>query len=153
MPHLRRTAFPVSYCGLGSCAKTAIKGLQVLKHKSDEAVVDDIYANAEEMRFTKAAQSLENKRIYLAIGEYDLVVPSAPLEEFWKALPKTGAKRGRKCYRTSHSLMGARLQLANDIISFIQNDHGKDGRVVKRFEPTAPLEEVEKAAKAEINKE
>ncbi len=30
---------------------------------------------------------------------------------------------------------------------------GKDGRVAKRFEPTAPLEEVEKAVKEEINKE
>lgn len=30
---------------------------------------------------------------------------------------------------------------------------GKDGRVTKRFEPTAPLEEVEKAVKEEISKE
>ena len=30
---------------------------------------------------------------------------------------------------------------------------GKDGRVTKRFEPTSPLEEVEKAVKEEISKE
>ena len=107
------------------------EGLQVLKHKSDEAVVDDIYANAEDMRFTQAAKALENKSVFLATGEYDKVVPAAPLEEFWKALPRTGARRLKKCYRTTHSLMGVRRQLAEDIFTFIKNDTRKKDKKMK----------------------
>ena len=95
------------------------EGLHVLHRASDEAVVDDIERNAASMRFARAAQSLGGVKVFLATGAYDTVVPTKPLDMFWDALPKDGARRIRKSYRATHSLMGCRRALARDLIDFI----------------------------------
>jgi pimeloyl-ACP methyl ester carboxylesterase len=96
------------------------EGLHVLHRASDEAVVDDIERNAESMRFSRAAQSLAGVGVFLATGEYDAVVPTKPLDMFWAALPNDGARRIRKSYRATHSLMGCRRALARDLVEFVQ---------------------------------
>ena len=95
------------------------EGLTVLRRASDEAVVDDIYANAEAMRFTNAAKLLVGKKVFLATGEYDTTVPSEPLEAFWAALPENAGVRVRKAYRCGHSMMGFRRDLAVALADFI----------------------------------
>ena len=95
------------------------EGLHVLRRRSDDAVVDDIYANAGAMRFTNAAKSLSRRNVLLATGDYDTIVPSKPLDEFWHVLGGTSATHVRKRYRAAHSLMGSRQELAKDIIDFI----------------------------------
>jgi pimeloyl-ACP methyl ester carboxylesterase len=95
------------------------EGLHVLKRRSDAAVVDDIYANADAMRFTNAAKALSGRKVFLATGDYDNVVPSAPLDEFWKALGGDSAIHVRRRYQATHSMMGRRRQLAKDLIDFI----------------------------------
>ena len=95
------------------------EGLHVLHRASDEAVVDDIERNAASMRFSLAAKSLAGVGVFLATGEYDAVVPTKPLDMFWDALPNDGARRVRKSYRATHSLMGCRRALARDLVEFI----------------------------------
>ena len=96
------------------------EGLHVLHRASDEAVVDDIERNAASMRFSRAAKSLAGVGVFLATGEYDMVVPTKPLDMFWDALPNDGARRIRKSYRATHSLMGCRRALARDLVEFIE---------------------------------
>ena len=97
------------------------EGLHVLHRVSDEAVVDDIERNAASMRFSLAAKSLAGVGVFLATGEYDAVVPTKPLDMFWDALPNDGARRIRKTYRATHSLMGCRRALARDLVEFIRS--------------------------------
>ena len=96
------------------------EGLHVLHRVSDEAVVDDIERNAASMRFSHAAKSLARVGVFLATGEYDAVVPTKPLDMFWDARPNDGARRIRKSYRATHSLMGCRRTLARDLVEFIR---------------------------------
>ena len=119
----------VAPCDIGSMAAAMPKeamaeflageGLHVLRRKSDEAVVDDIYAHAEAMRFAEAAPALAAKKVFLATGEYDAVVPSAPLDAFWTALGGDSATHRRASYPASHSLMGVRRRFAQDLSGFI----------------------------------
>ena len=95
------------------------EGLAVLKRASDEAVVDDICENAAAMRFTNAARSLNGRRVFLATGEYETVVPGEPLDEFWAALPEGVGRHERKTYRCGHSMMGCRRELAASLADFI----------------------------------
>ena len=95
------------------------EGLHVLHRASDEAVVSDIERNAATMRFSRAAKSLAGVGVFLATGEYDTVVPTKPLGAFWDALQNNGARRIRKSYRATHSLMGCRRALARDLAEFI----------------------------------
>ena len=99
------------------------EGLHVLHRASDEAVVDDIERNAASMRFSLAAKSLAGVRVFLATDEYDAVVPTKPLDMFWDALPNDGARRVRKSYRATHSLMGCRRALARDLVEFIARNY------------------------------
>lgn len=94
------------------------EGLHALRRKSDEAVVNDIAENAAKMRFVSSAKALSGRSVFLATGEYDTVVPSAPLDEFWNALPDD-VRRLRKTYPASHSFMGCRRELAKDLAEFI----------------------------------
>ena len=55
------------------------EGLMALRRASDAAVVDDIYANAASMRFTNQDKSLDGRKVFLAIGEYDATVPAESL--------------------------------------------------------------------------
>ena len=84
-----------------------------------EAVVDDIYDNAATMRFTNAAKSLSGRKVFLATGEYEKVVPNEPLDEFWAALPEDVDRHERKIYRCGHSMMGCRRELAAALADFI----------------------------------
>lgn len=95
------------------------EGLTVLKRTSDEAVVDDIYDNAATMSFTNAAKSLSGRKVFLATGEYEKVVPNEPLDEFWAALPEDVGRHARKTYRCGHSMMGCRRELAAALADFI----------------------------------
>lgn len=94
------------------------EGMQALRRASDDAVVDDIMANASKMRFTRAAEALKGKKVFLATAEYDLTVPLEPLNAFWSELGNEGVKC-RRVYAAGHSLMGARQAFASDIKSFI----------------------------------
>ena len=95
------------------------EGLHVLHRKSDEAVVDDILANARAMRFTNAAKSMGGRKVFLATGDYDTVVPSEPLDTFWRRLPDDSERHVRRRYRAEHTLMGVRHALAKDLADFI----------------------------------
>lgn len=95
------------------------EGLHVLHRASDEAVVSDIERNASMMRFSRAAKSLAGVEVFLATGEYDTVVPTKPLDAFWDSLQNNDARRIRKSYRATHSLMGCRRALARDLAEFI----------------------------------
>jgi len=94
------------------------EGMQVLRRASDDAVVDDIISNAAAMRFVRAAEALKGKKVFLATGEYDRVVPTEPLDAFWAAL-EGGVQKRRRTYHAGHSLMGARLSFAADLKEFI----------------------------------
>ena len=123
----------IAPCDIGYMAETMTKaqmtdflvgeGMHALKRKSDEAIVDDVYANAAKMRFSNAVQSLFGRKVFLATGDYDTVVPTAPLDEFWVALGGDSSCNVRKRYQTGHSIMGARRQLAKDLIGFILGDN------------------------------
>lgn len=118
----------IAPCDIGYMAESMTKdeltsfligeGLHVLHRECDEAVVDDILANASAMRFVNAAKSFAGKSVFLATGMYDTVVPSAPLDEFWNALP-ADARRVRKVYPATHSLMGVRRDLATSLADFM----------------------------------
>ena len=95
------------------------EGLAVLRHASDEAVVDDIYGHADAMRFANAAKSLNGKKVFLATGDYEKVVPNEPLDEFWAALPEGAGRHERKTYRCGHSMMGCRCELVAALADFI----------------------------------
>ena len=95
------------------------EGLHVLHRKSDEAVVDDILANARAMRFANAAKSVGGRKVFLATGDYDLVVPSEPLDALWRQLPNDPKRHVRMRYRADHSLMGVRRALAQALAGFI----------------------------------
>ena len=95
------------------------EGLAVLKRASDEAVVDDIYDHAAAMCFVNAAESLSGKKVFLAVGEYETVVPNEPLDAFWAALPEDTARHERTKYRCGHSMMGCRRELAAALADFI----------------------------------
>ena len=94
------------------------EGMLVLRRASDDSIVDDIIAHAPEMRFERAANALEGKKVFLVTAEYDGTVPTEPLDSFWDKLG-TGVQKRRKTYRAGHSLMGARLALAADLKDFI----------------------------------
>ena len=94
------------------------EGMLVLRRASDDSIVDDIIAHAAEMRFERAANALEGKKVFLATADYDRTVPTEPLDAFWNKLG-TGVQKHRKTYRAGHSLMGARLSLAADLKDFI----------------------------------
>ena len=95
------------------------EGLHVLHRASDKAVVADIFANAATMRFDGAAKSLCGRKVFLATGDYDTVVPAEPLDGFWFKLPDDPARFVRKRYRATHSLLGVRRALAHDLADFI----------------------------------
>ena len=94
------------------------EGMLVLRRASDDSIVDDIMENADKMRFTNAARALDGRKVFLATGEYDATVPVEPLDAFWSGLGD-GACKVRRAYKTGHSLMGARLALAEDLKAFI----------------------------------
>ena len=94
------------------------EGMQVLRRASDDSIVDDIIANAAEMRFAKAAKALDGKKVFLVTAEYDRTVPTKPLDEFWAALGNSVTKY-RRTYRAGHSLMGARRAFAAELKDFI----------------------------------
>ena len=95
------------------------EGLEVLKRQSDRAVVDDIYAHAAAMRFSNAAPSLAHRKVFLATGDYDTVVPLAPLDEFWTKIGGDDARHIRRRYRCGHALMGVRQPFTEDLLAFI----------------------------------
>ena len=95
------------------------EGLHVLKRRSDAAVIDDIYENSEAMRFAKTAGALKDRKVFLATGDYDTVVPPDPLDLFWQALGGESDLHIRKNYRASHSLLGLRRTVAQDLAKFI----------------------------------
>ena len=95
------------------------EGLHVLHRKSNEAVVDDILANARAMRFANAAKSLGDRKVFLVTGDYDSVVPSEPLDALWRQLPNDPKRHVRMRYRADHSLMGVRRALAQALAGFI----------------------------------
>ena len=94
------------------------EGMQVLRRASDDSIVDDIIANATEMRFAKAAKALGGKKVFLVTAEYDRTVPTKPLDEFWAVLGDN-VQKCRRTYRAGHSLMGARRTFAADLKEFI----------------------------------
>ena len=69
--------------------------------------------------FPNTVQSLFGRKVFLATGDYDTVVPTAPLDDFWAALGGDSSCHVRKRYQTGHSIMGERRQLAKDLIGFI----------------------------------
>ena len=95
------------------------EGLHVLHRKSDEAVVDDILANARAMCFANAAKSVGGRKVFLATGDYDAVVPIEPLDALWRQLPNDPKRYVRMRYRADHSLMGVRRALAQALAGFI----------------------------------
>lgn len=95
------------------------EGLHVLRRKSDDAVLDDICKNADAMRFANVANAIASRKVLLATGDYDTVVPTAPLDDFWTLLGGGDARHVRFRYPASHSIMGYRKKLAKDIIDFI----------------------------------
>ena len=95
------------------------EGLDVLHRASDDALVDDIYANAAEMIFTNACASLGDRKVFLATGQYDSTVPAPPLDSFWTALPQNPNFHLRKTYPCGHSMMGCRTELAAALAGFI----------------------------------
>ena len=95
------------------------EGLHVLHRKSDEAVVEDILANARTMRFTNAAKSVGGRKVFLATGDYDTVVPSEPLDALWRQLPHDSKRHVRVRYLADHSLMGVRRALAKALSDFM----------------------------------
>jgi pimeloyl-ACP methyl ester carboxylesterase len=97
------------------------EGLHVLHRKSDEAVVEDILANASAMRFANASKSVGGRKLFLATGDYDVVVPSEPLDALWQQLPSDSKRHVRIRYRADHSLMGVRRALAKALSDFILN--------------------------------
>ena len=98
------------------------EGMHALHRASDDAIVEDITANAENMRFTHAAPSFKGKRVFLVTGEYDKTVPTEPLDAFWAALPDDTQARKREQYHAGHSLMGSRLTFAGELKEFILKD-------------------------------
>ena len=127
LPGVRGVAL-VASCDIGYMAQSMSheklkrfligEGMLVLRRASDDSIVDDIIAHAAEMRFERAANSLEGKKVFLVTAEYDGTVPTEPLDSFWDNLG-TGVQKRRKIYRAGHSLMGARLALAADLKDFI----------------------------------
>ena len=127
LPGVRGVAL-VAPCEIGNMAQIMSRdelkrfligeGMLVLHRASDDSIVDDIIAHAAEMRFERAANALEGKKVFLATAEYDRTVPTEPLDAFWNKLG-TGVQKHRKTYRAGHSLMGARLSLAADLKEFI----------------------------------
>jgi len=119
----------IAPCDVGYMASTIPKdrmlaflrgeGLAVLRRASDDAVVDDVYVNAATMRFANAAKSLNGKKVFLATGAYEKVVPNEPLDEFWAALPEDVGRHERMTYRCGHSMMGCRRELAAALADFI----------------------------------
>ena len=95
------------------------EGLHVLHRKSDEAVVDDILANARAMRFANAAKSVGGRKVFLATGDYYAVVSIEPLDALWRQLPNDPKRHVRMRYRADHSLMGVRRALAQALAGFI----------------------------------
>ena len=95
------------------------EGMHVLHRKSDEAVVDDILANANVMRFANATKSVGGRKVFLATGDYDSVVPSEPLDAFWSQLPNDPKLHVRMRYRADHSMMGVRRALAKALAEFL----------------------------------
>ena len=126
----------IAPCDIGYMAETMTReqmadflvgeGMHALNRKSDEAIVDDVYTNAAQMRFSNAAPSLQDRKVFLATGDYDAVVPTAPLDEFWVALGGESPLHIRKRYSADHSLMGQRRQLAADLTDFIETYNGKE---------------------------
>ena len=127
LPGVRGVAL-VAPCEIGYMAQSMSReelkrfligeGMLVLHRASDDSIVDDIIAHAAEMRFERAANALEGKKVFLVTAEYDRTVPTEPLDAFWNKLG-TGVQKHRKTYRAGHSLMGARLSLAADLKGFI----------------------------------
>ena len=97
------------------------EGMLALRRASDDSIVDDIISHAAEMRFTRAAKSLEGKKVFLVTADYDRTVPTEPLDAFWAMLDNDIQKR-RRTYRAGHSLMGARLTFAAELKDFILFD-------------------------------
>ena len=124
------------------------EGMQVLRRASDDSIVDDIIANAAEMRFAKAAKALDGKKVFLVTAEYDRTVPTKPLDEFWAVLGDNVMKC-RRTYRTGHSLMGARRTFAADLKAFIDPTRSLCGQLALKSSSrcAATPEEVAKAHK------
>ena len=128
LPGVRGVAL-IAPCEIGYMAQTMSRdgvmafmveqGMGVLRRRSDDAVVDDVLSHADGMRFTNAARNIAGKKVFLATGDYDDVVPSAPLDEFWASLPSDGELHWRKSYKASHAFMGVRREIASDLTRFI----------------------------------
>ena len=128
LPGVRGVAL-IAPCEIGYMAQTMPRdgvmafmveqGMGVLRRRSDDAVVDDVLSHADGMRFTNAARNIAGKKVFLATGDYDDVVPSAPLDEFWASLPSDGELHWRKSYKASHAFMGVRREIASDLTRFI----------------------------------
>ena len=129
----------IAPCDIGFMAQTMTKealtaflvgeGLHVLHRASDEAVVDDIVANAAGMRFTAAAPAVSARRVFLATGDYDTLVPSKPLDEFWACLGDGPGRFVRVRYKSGHALMGVRRKLAEDLSRFMNAEALKGGKM------------------------
>ena len=104
------------------------EGMHVLHRASDEAVVEDILANAQCMRFFRAARALAGKKVFLATGEYDSTVQIAPLDAFWSALPDDGELHVRKAYLAGQSFLGVRRAIAAALVDFMSRE--TDARAV-----------------------
>lgn len=116
-------------CDIAHCMRSVEKsrafkflvdnGLDVLRTDGAEALYREIMDRADELAFTSVVPKMKGQNILLATGDYDHVVPSAPLDGFWAALGTNDAVRMRRRYPTSHGFMGVRVAFAKDIADFI----------------------------------
>lgn len=92
----------------------------------DESEQDRVYQNAREnwknCSFLKNAPDLENRNLLLLGASLDQIAPPKEIiEPLWKAVcepPSTGIHK-KIYYQADHSLCNVRLQLAEDIASWI----------------------------------
>ena len=71
------------------------------------------------MRFANAVKLIGDRKVFLATGDYDAVVPSEPLDALWRQLPNDSKRHVRIRYRADHSLMGVRRALAKALVNFM----------------------------------
>ena len=114
----------IAYCMRSVSKEQAFKflsdnGLEVLRTDGAEALYGEIIAAADRLDFKSAAEKMKGRNVMLAVGRYDHVVPSEPINAFWSALDGSTAVRVRKDYPTSHGFMGVRVAFAADVADFI----------------------------------
>lgn len=128
LPGVRGVAL-IAACDIGNMAQGMTRealhdflvgeGLHVLRRESDDAVVDDIEANAERMRFVNFGNAFDGRKVFIATGDYDNVVPSDSINALGEMLTPRCAAFVRKTYRAEHSLLGFRRELTADLLDFI----------------------------------